>query len=246
MLRTHRTRFQRGRIGLAAALCAAGLAATARPADAPQADARKGLKALLAHPIREAPFPDVVRACTGRRVIPFDPKADADRLARLSRAMADAAAQAREKGVRARRPNEAGNAMEAFVRRALRGQGFEAGVPRTVDGRRQVAGYPDVEIKDRDGRVIYLEVKIFSARTARTTQRSFYFSPTAHSKILTDASHLLAGFEMTRERGEKGYVFRPTGWKLVDLSTLRVKLKLEFNASNRRLYGEARVLSEGR
>ncbi len=221
---------------------------------APAGQAAKGLgkadlaalRKLAAQRIRDVPFGDVVLACTGHRIIPLDAQADADRLARLGRAMAAAVKAAHDKGIRARRPNEAGNAMESFVKDALRQEGFAAGVPKTAEGKHQAAGYPDVEVRDADGRVTYLEVKIYSHRTANTTQRSFYFSPTAHMKVLADANHLLVGFEMERTRDESGQVFRPTAWKLVDLSTLRVKLKFEFNASNRDLYGKAKVVGAGR
>ena len=199
----------------------------------------------LAQPVRHVSFPAVVHTLTGRRIARFDPGLDSALLLRLQRAFAAAATRAREEGIRAKRPNEAGNAIEAYVKQGLREEGFSADVPRTATGRRQAVGYPDVEVKDADGRTIYLEVKTYSRRTANTTQRSFYFSPTAHSKILVDANHLLVAFELARERDAEGQVFRPTAWKLTDLSSLRVSLKYEFNASNRDLYGEGRVLASG-
>ena len=198
----------------------------------------------LAQPIEDVPFATVVRALTGRRIIPLDAESDAALLVRLRRAMSRAAERAHHEGLRARRPNEAGNAIEVYVKSALRDEGFAADVPRTSSGRRQAAGYPDVQVTHGESRTIYLEVKTYQRRTANTTQRSFYFSPTAHSKILVDANHVLVGFEMVRERDPQGQVFRPVAWRLVDLSSLRVRLKYEFNASNRQIYGKGKILGE--
>ena len=101
----------------------------------------------MVKPLGEAPFPTVVRALTGRRVVPFDAKRDAALLPRLRRSMAEAMRRARQEGIHARRPNEAGNAMEPCVERALRAEGPAADAPRTASGGRQAAGYPDLEIE---------------------------------------------------------------------------------------------------
>ena len=222
------------------------------PPSLPKASAAgsaQGLEVALrqiATPIEDAPFPTVVRALTGHRLLPFDVEGDAERLARIRRALARAVRLAIAEGLRARRPNEAGNAIEQYVERGLREEGFEADAPRTQSGRRQAAGYPDLEVRDRDGALLYLEVKTYSRRTANTTQRSFYFSPSANPKVLADAAHLLVGFELTQEREGNVSLFRPVAWQLVDLSSLRVTLKYEFNASNRRIYREGRVVASER
>ena len=51
-------------------------------------------------------------------------------------------------------------------------------------------------------------------------------------KITDDAVHLLAGIEHDGKDG----LWTFTGWRLVDLSKLRVRLKAEFQASNAELY----------
>jgi hypothetical protein len=57
-------------------------------------------------------------------------------------------------------------------------------------------------------------------------------------KITDDAVHLLAGIEHDGKDGQWTF----TGWRLVDLSKLRVRLKAEFQASNADLYQKS-VLS---
>ena len=89
-------------------------------------------------------------------------------------------------------------------------------------------------------------MKIYSAATADTTQRTFYYSPSATSKVTRDALHLLLAFEMEAVTRDGGLVLVPGHWKLITLQNLEVDLKFEFNQSNRGLYGNrAAVLSEG-
>ncbi|MGL5018193.1 MAG: hypothetical protein ACRDBP_08680, partial [Luteolibacter sp.] len=71
--------------------------------------------------------------------------------------------------------------------------------------------------------------------------RTFYFEPKNETlKITDDAVHLLVGIE--HDGKDQQWTF--TGWRLVDLSTLRVRLKAEFQASNAELYRSA-VFNEG-
>ena len=68
---------------------------------------------------------------------------------------------------------------------------------------------------------------------------SFYFEPKIETlKITDDAVHLLVGIE--HDGKEPLWTF--TGWRLVDLSKLRLRLKAEFQATNAGLY-EKTVLS---
>ena len=64
--------------------------------------------------------------------------------------------EAYKQGIFTRRPNEAGNHIEPFVVFALRKVELRADKPRTKSGKIKVAGYPDIEITDRQGRIIYL------------------------------------------------------------------------------------------
>lgn len=136
-------------------------------------------------------------------------------------------------GVTAGRVNEVGNAVEPFVIAALRSHGFAAGIPVTRSGRHQAAGYPDVAAR-RGGNAFYLEVKTYNPANEDTTQRSFYLSPSDDPKVTEPAFHLLIGFAM-EPVGDGRYLARSV--RLLDLFELPLNLKLEFNASNRDLYG---------
>ena len=107
---------------------------------------------------------------------------------------------------------------------------------RTAGGTAQEPGYPDVEIPGDPP--CYLELKTYSATTANTTQRSFYYSPSDRPKVTRDALHLLLAYELEKVERDGKTVFIPAHWKLITLQDLHVDLKFEFNQSNRGLYGK--------
>ena len=77
------------------------------------------------------------------------------------------------------------------------------------------------------------------------TIRTFYLSPSEDPKVTKDTLHFLMSFELNRvQRGSKE-VFIPVSWQIYSLESLLVKLKLEFNASNRDLYLKKTPLIEG-
>ena len=202
--------------------------------------------AELTKPAKRIPFKMVIEATTGHRVLDLDTNnaAHADLQSKLLKAARLAGERANREGIVAARPNEAGNYLEPIVRAALKECGLEAQIPRTTQNRAQSTGYPDIEITAPTP--CYLELKTYNAKTVNTTQRSFYYSPSAAPKVTHDAVHLLLAFELTQiDRGGKS-IFVPTHWKLVSLSALEVDLKFEFNQSNRGLYGDkSATLTEG-
>jgi hypothetical protein len=197
---------------------------------------------------KKIPFKDVIAFTTYHRVLDFDTNnaAHLELHKKLLQAAAAAGARAAKEGIFATRPNEAGNGLESFVRNALRDAGLDARIPVNSEGEHQVTGYPDVEIA---GPVpCYLELKTYNAATANTTQRSFYFSPSAHPKVTHDALHFLLAYQLEKQSRDNKTVFVPVHWKLLTLENLVVDLKLEFNQSNRGLYGPGAgksLLSEG-
>lgn len=203
--------------------------------------------AELNRPARSWPFREVIWATTGHRVLNLDTnRADHRKLVQLIQQAAGLAAErARARGLSAARANEAGNAIEPLVRQALNEVGLHAQVPTNAAGRAQVAGYPDLEIA---GPVpCYLELKTYNAATAQSSQRTFYYSPSAAPKVTHDAVHLLLAFELEPRPGPGPTAFVPRGWTLLTLQDLVVDLKLEFNQSNRGLYGRPEaVLGRGR
>ncbi len=200
----------------------------------------------LTKPAKKIPFKTVIHATTGHRVLDLDTNTSAhlELRAKILRAAALAGGRARKDGLAAARPNEAGNQIEPFIRAALKDSGLDSRVPRTAADRARAVGYPDIEIT---GDVpCYLELKTYSAATADTTQRSFYYSPSETPKVTHDAVHLLLAYELERVERDGKTVFIPNHWKLLTLQDLEVDLKFEFNQSNRGLYRDTKAtLDEG-
>lgn len=202
----------------------------------------------LVKPQRDLAFAAVIEATTGHRILNLDTNLAAHRqlLERLRAAAADAGERARREGIESARANEAGNAMGVFVRAALQDAGLSNRIPTTAAGRAQATGYPDLEVLSDPP--CYLELKTYSATTANTTQRSFYYSPSEQPKVTQEALHLLLAYQMERIQRDGRTVYQPVAWKLITLEDLRVGLKFEFNQSNRGLYGPANAaarLGEG-
>ena len=105
--------------------------------------------------LRDVPFYKVIEAITGSYTVwPYDGHAleDLERISDLS--MADINAE----GVKAKRPNEAGNESEPFVINAINRVGGMARQPLTESGKRKVMGYPDIEACIQN-KPFYIEVK---------------------------------------------------------------------------------------
>jgi hypothetical protein len=199
--------------------------------------------AELTKPAKRIPFKEVIFATTQHRVLDLDTNNPAHRVLfqKIAAAAASAAANARTNGLFSARANEAGNHMEAYVKAAFKEAGLVARTPVTTGGDAQSTGYPDVEIVGEPP--CYLELKTYSATTANTTQRSFYYSPSEHPKVTRDALHLLLAFQLEKTEVGGRTSFAPVHWKLITLQDLEVDLKFEFNQSNRGLYGKAAASS---
>jgi hypothetical protein len=204
--------------------------------------------AELTKPAKRIPFKEVIFATTQHRVLDFDTNHPAHRalFQKITAAAASAAADARTNGLFSARANEAGNHMEAYVKAAFKAAGLVARTPVTTEGNAQSTGYPDVEIVGEPP--CYLELKTYSAATANTTQRSFYYSPSENPKVTRDALHLLLAFQLEKTEVGGRTSFAPVHWKLITLQDLEVDLKFEFNQNNRNLYGHGdrqALLGEG-
>ncbi|MCL0049641.1 hypothetical protein M1N04_00875 [Peptococcaceae bacterium] len=140
----------------------------------------KQLEAIISkflEPLKDIPYPIAIKALTCCEVLHFDllnPK-NQDLLNLLKTAAKMAGNEAYKQGIFTRRPNEAGNHIEPFVVSALRKAGLRADKPRTKSGKIKVAGYPDIEITDRQGRIIYLDCKTYNTATKNQSFRTFYF-----------------------------------------------------------------------
>ncbi len=194
--------------------------------------------------LEDVRFAEVVEAATDHKVLPVDPAhpADARLLVALERALdrvlatlADPDHPIHAEG----RVNEISRHIEDALREALSGvDGLDCEPPRTEAGDVQRSGYPDLRLEDRkSGRVFYLDPKVYKVGSETSSFRTFYFEPKDETnKILDDASHLIIGVP---HGGKVEARWILNGWRVVDLSSFRVRLKAEFQASNRAIYRES-------
>lgn len=225
---------------LVASLLALALAPAGAPAAPPPIEA---VTTLLADrdALDDVPFPVVVRAATGHRVLRADPRRHAAALTALGAAL-DAALLALNSPAhpvhRVPRVNEASRFIEDEIRLRVNAlPGWSADIPPNAVGREQRVGYPDLRLVTPRGLVIYLEPKLHAAGSETGTLRSFYYEPRALTgKIHADALHFVVG--VTHVGGAQR-PFRFTGWTLADLSRLRLRVKAEFQADNAALYAPA-------
>ena len=190
-------------------------------------------------------FATVASACSGKRVLPLAETPEHRRvIAAIEQALAQTTRElnAPHSPVRKlRRINEASRFFEdALLARLNATPGLTCDTPPTRGGSRQRSGYPDLRVIDQpSGSVFYLDPKLIENGSAASTLRSFYFEPKNKTlKITDDAVHLLIGIEHDGRDG--AWTF--SGWRIVDLSTLQVRLKAEFQASNAEIYTKS-VLS---
>jgi hypothetical protein len=197
------------------------------------------------------PFAEIVRAATGKQVIAVNPTNSVDRelLAKIGRAMDEVLAKLNATNSPAqtkRRINEVSTLFETALKTSLNSiEGFECDYPKLAAGAHQRSGYPDLRLVDKkSGRIVYLDPKLFERGSRGSSLRTFYYEPKRETnKILDDAHHLIVGFE---HDGKQGDAWKFLDWELVDLAGFRVKLKAEFQGSNRDLYRAEAILSSSR
>lgn len=197
-------------------------------------------------PLENIPFPIAIKAISGYEVIPFNKvdKDDKTLLAKLSEAALIAGKEAKQKGIKSKRPNEVGNYIEPFVKSALVKVGLKADTPRTKAGKKQGMGYPDIEVIDLKNRITYLECKTYNLNNIKTTQRAFYFSPSEEScKITANARHLVMSFQIELKSPS---IYIPVHWRIYSIDSMVVQVKHEFNADNRQMYRDEALLAEGK
>jgi hypothetical protein len=95
-------------------------------------------------------------------------------------------------------------------------------------------------------RIYYLDPKLYAVGSRDSSFRTFYFEPKiATNKVREDGVHFIVGFEHEKPAANQRWKF--TRWDLVDLSHFQVKLKAEFQGSNRDMYRpEAIVATSGK
>lgn len=212
-----------------------GTAESARAADGDL------IELLLAQDLgeRRFAFPEVIEASTGHRVLPAGNGEGAQVVREAIATAADDCLQlfsGPDSPLRdLRRINEASRFFEDSLRALLDAHPeLTCSVPVNADGGGQRSGYPDLRVEhSATGTVAYLDPKLFETSSRESSLRTFYYEPKAGaSKVREDAIHFLLGF--AHDGNDGAWTF--TGWELVDLSGLEVRLKAEFQASNRELY----------
>lgn len=200
--------------------------------------------------LEDVPFAEVVEAVSGRVVLPVEASVepDGEMLAAIHDAVAAmllALASPEHPVHEAKRINETSRYVEKYLLEHLNRVAFlECRIPVNASGDVQRSGYPDLRVEHLDsGRVFYLDPKVYKRSSEASSFRSFYFEPKRETnKILDDASHLILGIS---HAGKADGLWQFEGWKLVDLVDFRVRLKAEFQASNRDLYREEAVKLSG-
>lgn len=242
----HFTNLQSRRGLRQAALAVAGFLAAAWAAAAWE----PGMVAALIEASESAagiPFGQIVQDATGYEVFAVDPVRDGPWLQRLGRALDDVLAALNDPHHpihTAGRINEASRFIEeALAARLNAEKGWTCEFAPTVSGMAQRTGYPDLRLELEDGSLVFLDPKLHAASARGSSLRTFYYEPRKEtSKITGPGRHLLVGI-MHETRPNGGMVF--SRWELVDIAAMPIRLKIEFQASNRDIYRPEAIVLQG-
>lgn len=189
-------------------------------------------------PLKDIPFNLVIESLTGKKVIPFDfdNQEDKEILDVLKQVAVLAGKEINKNGIESKRPNEVGNYIEAFVKKAMQQYALNPDVPAGATGKKKATGYPDIIFFFKN-KPYYLECKTYNLENISTTQRSFYFSPSDDFKVIHDTHHFILSYEMFLDgrKGDKN-IYKCKHYKILSLESLSLDVKYEFNSDNQRMY----------
>ncbi len=115
--------------------------------------------------------------------------------------------------------------------------GWKGSIPKTSSHSEQRSGYPDLRLQLGDDRIVYLDPKLHAEGSRSSSFRTFYFEPRQDTlKITEDAIHLLVSVSHSPRPG--GGIFF-SSWELIDVANMPLRLKAEFQASNREIFEKA-------
>jgi hypothetical protein len=168
-------------------------------------------------------FADLVKESSGHLVVPIDPgsKEDMLLLKHLSQALTAFFKLTQRSGQRftGNRINDVGKRFEYTIAGELRKTPLEV----SMLGR---PGYPDCMVRQGE-RVTYLEIKTSGSIQKQSSKYLKTFCFSSGKKIKSDARHLLLKMQLEEEDNT---IWKVVAWELRDLSTLKTRLKTEFNA----------------
>lgn len=184
-------------------------------------------------------FTTVAEACSGKKVLPLtDDPAHKRVTAAIGKALQATLAELNQEDSPVRKLQHIDAASKIFEEGLQKHlseiPGVKCDLPPKGQDEHQPTGYPDLRIVDEESKIVfYLDPELIEHGSADSALGTFSFEPKNETlKITDDAVHLLVGIE--HEGKEGAWTF--TGWRLVDLSKLRVRLKAEFQASNADVY----------
>jgi len=217
-----------------------------------QAGTRELIQLLLAQDLgtRKFAFPDVVLAATGKKVLPLTLSKSSHQMIyqAIISATKETASELSQEGSpvrKLRRINEASRYFEKLIIQKLDlHPELQCSIPLNNKGNAQRSGYPDLLIThtNHDGikTHAYLDPKLFEDKSISSSLRTFYYEPRKHTnKIQHEALHLLIGISHDGNDGS----WKFTNSKVCDLFHFHVRLKAEFQASNRDLYKKPALIT---
>ena len=197
---------------------------------------------------------DVLRAATGKNVLPIDPvnPADAAVIAKLGNVM-DRVLPGMNKPESAAHAVGRTDEVAAFFEDALRA--FAATVPgwscppapddAAVSALHTPAGFPAVRVLDAaSGKSYYLGVALYSTGGREGAARALQVQPADAAATMTgDGSCLLVAIETN---GKTGKEIAFLNWELLDLTKLSVRVATTFEATQGDVHPPGSVLNDGR
>ena len=182
-------------------------------------------------PVDDVPFEIFIRAWFGCRVIKFDPYSNNKLFDLLIEIGTNTCRDTVRSNIVSKRPNEVGNKLEDYVKRA--GQNLELDIQQPKG-----AGYPDLKLR-HDNLDVYIEVKSYNQNSVDSAFRSFYLSPPKKPRIDSDGFHIIMSFEVDPVRSGLYYA---KGFHLVDAYGLDCSMKFEAYSSNSVMYSDKQIL----
>ena len=217
------------------------LTPSVKTSPAPHSDQRL-IELLLREKLgdRTFPFADVIAFSTSKQVIPYDsalpPHQALQNIIHISTQQAITQlnqAASPTKGLS--RINEASRHVEDILLKLINQHPeFSCAIPKNLKGKEQRSGYPDLILTHLpSGTIAYLDPKLYAEASEHSSFRTFYYEPkTTTRKIQHDAIHFLLGIKHDGKDGDWSF----TGSKIVDIASLPLKLKAEFQSSNKDIY----------